>query len=75
MITLKGIYYLKGRDISRGGFTTGQPVWDPELIKNQKSLNELSPNTVSNTIDKYMIITFSTVNVLLGTCPEILCWK
>ena len=55
----------------QGGFTNGQTVWEIQIqhsyakhkTKNIKViLNELSPNTISNTIDKYIIITFSIVN-------------
>ena len=61
------LVYNQGR-IQRA-FATGQPAWDPKFLsqinktKNLKvNLNELSPNTVSNTIDKCIIITFSIVN-------------
>ena len=48
-----------------------QPLWDPKFIsqinkKKKKNLkvilNELSLNTMSNAIDKYIIIQFSIVN-------------
>ena len=49
---------------------TSQLVWDPKFLSkiNNKLkilkviLNELSPNTMSNTFNKYRIITFSKVN-------------
>ena len=61
------------RPIQRG-FATGQPVWElkflPQIDKKTKTLkvilNELSPNTISNTIDKGTIVTFSIVN---NPCP------
>ena len=40
------------------GFTTSQPVWDPK--SNPKS--KLSPNPISNAVNKYIIIVFSIVN-------------
>ena len=60
--------YNQGR-IQRG-FAAGQPVWDPKFLSqiNKKLkilkiiLSELSHNTMSNTIDEYIIIAFSIVN-------------
>ena len=66
-------FYMKrntGRGVSREGFATSQPVRESKFLShiNKKLktfsviLSELSPTTISNTIDKYIIITFSVVN-------------
>ena len=52
LITVHALFSCQRR-IQRD-FTAGKPVWDPNF--------ELFPNVMSNTIDKYILITFSIVN-------------
>ena len=64
---LNEIRYLEIRDVSRGVLLFvdryGIPNSYMKLVKNQKYLNQpYRMNTMSNTIYKYITITFSIVN-------------